>query len=65
MLEIKQLVKLGVEEGDRITKKGMWLPSGEEWKNWVLCTALSSASLKMDLVTMLYNLNLFNVAVDT
>lgn len=49
MLEIKQLMKLGVEEADRITKRGKWLPSLEEWKKWVVCTALSSASQKIDL----------------
>lgn len=47
-LEIKQLRKLGVEQADRITKRGNWLPSHEKWKKWVLCTALSSASQKMD-----------------
>lgn len=32
VLEMKRLVKLGVEQTDRITKRGKWLPSCEERK---------------------------------
>ena len=47
-MEIKQLKNLGVEQADRETKRGKRLPSRGEWKKWLVHTALSNASQKMD-----------------